>query len=218
MAEHAWATIQRNGGSTGGKTAQAAALSQMGPIEMTEMIVKDNFFKADLSNLIVRAVDACQWSYNHKSDMNNPAHNKFFVSYLWTHSSEDNFFHMLWKLIHKQVPSVQDYYCWRIIANGQVKGQNGNWHADHGDKTVLYFPIEWAPQWGGSTHFKIGDSATEIQNKQNRILIFDSNIPHYGSGPTVDNILRISIAFNLRTNKAYDPTKETGSVQNLSHI
>ena len=97
------------------------------------IIVKDDFFKVDLANLIAKGTETYQWSYNHKSDVNDPAHNKFFVSHLWTDSSEDNFFHMLWKLI-KEVQSVQDCDCWRIIANGQIKGQNGNWHTDHGEK------------------------------------------------------------------------------------
>jgi hypothetical protein len=142
-----------------------------------------------------------QWSYHHKSDMADPAHNKFFVSYLWNDSLEDNFFSTLWRLIRKGIPSVASYRCWRIIANGQVRGQNGNWHTDHGDRTVLYFPLKWVPEWGGSAFFKDGDAETEIQYEQNRIVAFDSSILHYGSAPTMDNILRVSIAFNLRANQ-----------------
>ena len=100
------------------------------------------------------------------------------------------------------IPFVEDCYCWRIIANGQVKGQDGNWHTDHGDKTVLYFPLQWVPEWGGSTYFKIDDVETQIQYKQNRLLAFRSDILHCGSAPAVDNILRISIAFNLRINNS----------------
>src|SRR5215472_16916044 len=133
--------------------------------------VKDNFFRTDLCNLITKGTEVYQWHYHHKSDTDDPTHNKFFVSYLWTRSSGHNFFHVLWTLIHKEVPDVAACDCWRIIANGQVKGQSGNWHRDHGDKTVLYFPLAWAPEWGGSTHFKIGDSETEIQYKQNRLLV-----------------------------------------------
>ena len=72
-----------------------------------------------------------------------------------------------------------------LIANGQVKGQDGNWHTDHGDKTVLYFPLQWAPEWGGSTYFKIDDVETQIQYKQNRLLAFRSDILHYGLAPAV---------------------------------
>jgi hypothetical protein len=169
------------------------------------IIVKDGFFKKDLSNLIAKSTETYQWCYHQKSDIKDPTHNKFFVSWLWTDRSEENLFCLLWRRIHDEVPSVKNCYCWRIIANGQVRGQNGNWHVDHGDKTVLYFPNAWDPQWGGSTYFKIGDSMKEIKYKQNRIVIFDSNIPHYGSCPTLENILRVSIAFNLRINKGNEP-------------
>jgi len=168
------------------------------------IIIKEGFFKSDLCHLIAKGTQAYQWRYNHKSDTDNPSHNKFFVSHLWNEESPDNFFCMLWRKIRKEVPFVGDCHCWRIIANGQVKGQDGNWHTDHGDKTVLYFPLEWLSDWGGSTYFKINDAETQIQYKQNQILAFDSCIPHYGSSPTVDNILRVSIAFNLRTNKSVE--------------
>jgi hypothetical protein len=159
--------------------------------------VRDDFFKADLCNLIAKGTEAYQWRY-WRAVPDDPADGKSFVSVLWSHSSEDNFFHMLWKLIQKEFLSLQECYCCRIIANGQVKSQNIDWHTDHGDKTALYYPIAWKPEWGGSTYFKIGDAEKEIQYKQNRIVIFDTSISHYGSCPTIENILRVSIAFNLR--------------------
>jgi hypothetical protein len=109
---------------------------------------------------------------------------------------------MLWKLIQNDLPGLQQCDCYRIIANGQVKGQNIDWHTDHGDKTVLYYPIAWKPEWGGSTYFRIHDAEHEIQYRQNRLVVFDAGIWHYGCGPTIDNILRVSIAFNLRTKEA----------------
>jgi hypothetical protein len=162
------------------------------------LIVADNCFKPDLHNLIAKGVQSYLWHYNHKST-NDPAHNIFFASHLWDVSSNDNFFHsILWKAIRQSVPYLADCSCWRIIANGQIKGQNGNWHKDHGVKTALYFPMEWMPEWGGSTYFKIEGSEKEIKYKANRLIAFDSQIEHYGSCPTIDNILRVSIAFNLR--------------------
>jgi len=166
------------------------------------IVVKEDFFKSDLCNLIAKGTQAYQWQYHHKSDVANPTHNKFFVSHLWNEASQENFFYMLWRMIRKDIPFVGDCYCWRIIANGQVKGQNGNWHTDHGDKTVLYFPLEWVPEWGGSTYFKTDEAETQVEYKQNKIVAFTSNTLHYGSCPTVGNILRVSIAFNLRPNKS----------------
>jgi hypothetical protein len=176
-------------------------------IDFDKIVVKDGFFKADLSNLIAKGTEVYQWRY-WRAVMDDVADRRTFVSFLWNHSSESNFFHMLWKLIQKGFPSLQDCYCYRIIANGQVKGQDIDWHTDHGDRTVLYFPIAWNPEWGGSTYFRIGDSEKEVQYKQNRLLIFNSNILHRGSGPTVENILRVSIAFNSCL-KTTDPMKTT---------
>jgi hypothetical protein len=160
------------------------------------IIVEDDFFKADLASLVAKGTESYHWRYQNCST-NSATDNRFFVSYLWTPSCEHNLFYALWKLIRNKIPSVEDCDCWRIIANGQMKGQNGNWHTDHGDKTILYYPTTWNPEWGGSTYFKIDGLKKEIQYKQNRLVIFDS-VPHYGSGPIVDNILRVSIAFNLR--------------------
>jgi hypothetical protein len=163
------------------------------------ILIKDDFFGEDLAKLIVKSTDTFQWSYNHKSDIYNPAHNTFFVSYLWTSDSEDNLFHRLWKLTQQHVREIKDFHCWRIIANGQVKGQNGNWHSDHGDITLLYFPLEWLPEWGGSTYFRLNDAETEeVKYRKNRLIVFDAHTLHYGSCPTINNVLRISIAFNLR--------------------
>jgi len=68
------------------------------------IIVRDNFFKEDLSKMIAKGTETYRWSYNHKSVMADPTHNKFFVCYLWFDSSAENFFHILWKQIHKDVP------------------------------------------------------------------------------------------------------------------
>jgi hypothetical protein len=163
------------------------------------IVVKDNFFQEDLVNFIAKGIEAYQWSYNHKSDANDPTHNTFFVSNLWANGAANNIFYMIWKQIcSEEISDLQDYDCLRIYANGQVKGQDGNWHTDDGDRTVIYFPLEWDRRWGGSTYFKVSGAKEEIQYKRNRLIVFDAAIPHYGSCPTVKNILRVSIAFKLR--------------------
>jgi hypothetical protein len=162
--------------------------------------VRDDFFKADLCRLIAKGTEAYQWHY-WRAVTDDSADAKSFVSLLWSHSSEKNFFHTLWKLMQKEFSNLEQCYCYRIIANGQVKGQNIGWHTDHGDKTALYYPTLWKPEWGGSTYFRIGDSEREILYKQNRVVVFDADTRHYGCCPTVDNILRVSIAFNLRVKK-----------------
>lgn len=164
--------------------------------------VRDDFFNADLCNLIAKGTETYQWRY-WRAVMDDPADRKTFVSFLWrSEPSEDNFFRILWRLVQKGSPRLQECDCFRIIANGQVKGQNIEWHTDHGDRTALYYPIAWKPEWGGSTYFKIGDEQKEILYKQNRLVIFDAGVSHYGCCPTVDNVLRISISFNLRVKTA----------------
>jgi hypothetical protein len=162
------------------------------------IVIRDDFFNADLSNLIAKGTDAYRWRY-WRSVPDDPARNTSFVCFLWSDSSKENLFRLLWKLIQKDLPSLQGYECYRIIANGQVKGQNVNWHKDYGDKTAVYFPIAWRSEWGGSTYFKIGDSQKEVKYKQNRLVLFDADVSHAGSGPTMDNVMRISIVFNLRS-------------------
>ena len=159
------------------------------------IIFKDDFFNADLCKLIAKGVEAYEWRYWCAV----PPNNKTFVSFLWNNqSSEDNFFSMLWKKIQKELPIVQDCYCDSVHANGTVKGQNINWHTDHSDKTVLYFPLAWDREWGGSIYVKNGNSTNEIRYHQNRLVVFDRTVSHSGSGPSIENILRVSIAFSLR--------------------
>jgi hypothetical protein len=166
--------------------------------EFAGITVKDNFFNPELARLIAKGTEEFRWRYWRPvtDDTNN---NRTFVSILWDDSSsEENIFRLLWRLIQNELSDLKSCYCYRIIANGTVKGQNIGWHSDNGYKTVLYYPNEWEPQWGGSTYFKFLGSEKEVQYLQNRIVVFDADLLHYSSSPSVDNILRVSIAFNLR--------------------
>jgi len=171
------------------------------------IVVRDDFFKADLCNLIAKGTEKYQWSYLRAVE-NDPTDRKTFVSFLWGDSHEKNFFHMLWKLIQKEFTSLQECYCDRIIANGQVKGQNIDWHRDPGYRTALYYPVAWQAEWGGSTYFLSGKEEEEIQYKQNRLVIFDTSLLHSAPGPTVENKLRISIAFNLWDRTSIEAAKQ----------
>ena len=50
------------------------------------LVVKDDFFDADLTELLAKGTEQYRWKYHHKSDIDDPAHNKFFVSTLWNSS------------------------------------------------------------------------------------------------------------------------------------
>ncbi len=71
------------------------------------IIVKEDFFKPDLCNLIAKGTEAYKWRYNHKSDMEDPSNNKFFLSSLWNEESQENFFYRLWRMIRKDIPFVE---------------------------------------------------------------------------------------------------------------
>jgi hypothetical protein len=124
------------------------------------LVVKDDFFEADLCNLIAKGTETYQWRY-WRAVPDDHDIGKSFVNFLWDSSSEGNLFYMLWKLVYRGFTNLREYDCYRIIANGQVKGQNIGWHTDHGVATALYYPIAWKPDWGGSTYFKIGDAKRE---------------------------------------------------------
>lgn len=161
------------------------------------LVVKDDFFSPDVSSFIAKGTEVYLWRY-WRTVSDDSGNNKSFVSFLWEQSCDKNFFYILWTMIQKEFPALRHCYCWRIIANGQVRGQNIKWHTDHGDKTALYFPTTWNLDWGGSTYFKSSNFETEVQYKQNRLVVFDADTLHRNSGPAADNILRVSIAFNLR--------------------
>jgi len=91
-----------------------------------------------------------------------------------------------------------------IYANGQSKGQSGNWHQDSTNEnlwTFLYYVnTDWTnPHWGGYTHF--ADSVENILSnsfKPNNGVLFNGTVWHYGEDPSIySNKLRITLAYKL---------------------
>jgi len=176
--------------------------AEMAPIDpdattRESVIVADNFFNSALTQIIGKSTEEFRWRY-WRPVTDDKNHNKTFVSILWDEGAEQNLFYMLWTVIKNHFNDLEQCYCYRIIANGTIKGQNIGWHRDNGYKTVLYYPNEWKAEWGGSTYFKFDNSEKEIRYVQNRLIIFNTNLLHYSATPKVDNVLRISIAFNWR--------------------
>ena len=124
------------------------------------IVVKDNFFNTALRNLIAKGAETYKWQY-WLAVPDDPTNNKYFVSYLWTDCVR-----------RQSVPHVMETDRERISNHSrapvlphncerQVKGQNGNWHKDHSDKTVLYFPLAGNRDWGGCFTLKL-----VIQNRR----------------------------------------------------
>ena len=76
-----------------------------------------------------------------------------------------------------------------LYANGQAHGQSGIWHPDYPNnsncKTLVYFPNEWLPEYGG--HLMIKKSENDIVSilpEFNKAVLFDSHLDHMGLDPS----------------------------------
>ena len=109
------------------------------------------------------------------------------------------FYEILHKL-NETVPETKNYSfkLQNAVAGGKTFGLDGGIHTDKdinfndmgdGFMTVLYFPnAEWSPEWGGEFQFfdDEGNVIATYYPNPNTCLVFDSNIPHRGLGPTRD--------------------------------
>ena len=93
----------------------------------------------------------------------------------------------------------KDYEIERIYFNGQWPSRDGEIHIDNCKRTVLLYVSPYTPEWGGFTQF-VNDPMNQIivPPIQNRLVIFDSSIPHKGYAFSNQNCpMRISLAYKL---------------------
>jgi hypothetical protein len=104
-----------------------------------------------------------------------------------------------------------------VKAGGKTDGMNGEVHIDRtfnynvegdGYMTFCYFPNkEWKDEWGGELQFfdADGDVIASFFPKPNTCIVFDSNIPHQGFGPTPgSNVLRKFITYKTFVHKNWN--------------
>ena len=77
-----------------------------------------------------------------------------------------------------------------LYVNGQAHGQCGFWHTDYPPSaekkfTMVYFPNEWKPEYGGHLLIKKDDKVHSFLPEQNHGVIFDGTLFHMGLEPTV---------------------------------
>lgn len=95
------------------------------------------------------------------------------------------FLNIIQKLINNPV-EINELY-----VNGQAHGQCGNWHMDQqpdtpeirNDGTLVYFPNEWQPIFGGHLMIDTGDIIS-ILPEYNKGVLFNSSFLHVGLEPT----------------------------------
>ena len=94
----------------------------------------------------------------------------------------------------------------RIHVNGQTHSQSGTWHTDeicHDPSdtafTLVYFPMEWLPEYGGHLLVNINDQVHSILPEFNKGVLFSTTTAHLGLEPSVYcSYMRESIACSFK--------------------
>jgi len=164
-----------------------------------------NILSNEELNECKKIITSSYWKYGHTST--NSSHTKFFIADLINISFFNKiFFNKIKKITNK------NFHILKIYANGQVFGQEGDWHIDslrENAYTFLYYFNEGTPSELGETYFidenKNIKSALPIYNSG---ILFKSHILHKGSSPKITfNDMRITIAFKLLLNNIDDNIK-----------
>lgn len=80
----------------------------------------------------------------------------------------------------------------RVHVNGQTHSQCGNWHTDEGNHkssdvafTLVYFPNEWQPEYGGHLLVKLNNEVHSILPEFNKGVIFRTTTDHLALEPSI---------------------------------
>lgn len=130
---------------------------------------------------------------NHYTHTSNANDNTFFYA-----ATLDNDFptKYLTHLLNKQYNFTQSFNIKRVYFNLQWPSQDGTWHLDDGDCTMLYFISN--PEKGGE--FCIQDpNERKIEYKKDRLILFEGS-KYRHKGLSFSKNSRISIAYKLDKN------------------
>ena len=111
----------------------------------------------------------------------------------YTPSREDKIYDHISKKIEN---NIGKHSIGRVYFNGQSYGQDGSFHVDNCDKTVLIYvsPYEW--EWGGFT--QVGEEI--IAPITGRMIAFDGMTLHKGFSFSRQTCpMRISLAYKLNS-------------------
>ena len=168
-----------------------------------EIFYLTNVLRTDTFNNVCAELDKPIWQFGR---VTNPEiwdedSTVFWQSDLSMHHlvSEIALFEIQNKL-YQTAPETANYQfkLYHAIAGGKTFGLDGGIHTDKdiefndmgdGFMTICFFPNrEWNPEWGGEFQFfdDDGNVVATYYHFPNTCLVFDSNIPHRGLGPTRD--------------------------------
>jgi len=167
------------------------------------LLIIHNVFSDREKNAISQELNNYSWELtNYSVDSNGPF---FWAKRLYNSIICKNIFKSRIEISTKLEVEIK-----RIQVNGQTHGQCGIWHTDetcHDPSdiafTLVYFPYEWRPEYGGHLLVKVNNEVQSILPEYNKGVIFSTSTEHLGLEPTIYcNYMRESIActFKVKNN------------------
>ena len=99
-----------------------------------------------------------------------------------------------------------DHQLTRIVINGQNYGMDSGIHRDSINSTdttcLIYLNPTWEPTWSGQTRFfNNNELIHEELPEPGKMLIYSSSIYHQGIAPSLKNLLRVTLAIQIKPAK-----------------
>ena len=152
------------------------------------MKIIKNWLRKDVGIDVRDYLFRCKYEYRSKST--DKSSNTFFVS-SFNLNTDQTIMMVAERLVKEFDYNIEVV---RSYVNLQFTGMDGEWHVDDGDVTCLWMATESLPK--GSGEFQTKDK--KIKFDFNKLIIFDSKIPHRGMAPKKLNTPRMTLAFKTR--------------------
>jgi hypothetical protein len=189
-----------------------------------EIFYLENVAKSDTFANISSDLDKDVWQYGTipapvGGEFEDTA--KFWYTDMVKNRWQEVLFYEIIDKLEALAPATQEYRfkSLDVKAGGKTFGLDGSIHTDKtfdfnvegdGYMTFCYFPnTEWDADWGGELQFfdNDGNIIASYLPMPNTCVVFDSNIPHRGLGPTRDcKALRKYISYKCFVHKGWSTT------------
>lgn len=168
----------------------------------------DNFLTKDEMKMLEEYFDDHVWRWGHRSHpkvkKNGPISKWFYVTF-----DDKPYFT---EYLKEKIESItgMEFELHRVYANGQTISNDGDWHRDVIDDekndvfvtAILYvsdITLDNVDEVRGYTYFRLpNDDIVTIEPIKNRLVLFNSRVPHRGCAPSIPGFLRISLAWKLK--------------------